>query len=141
MDPLSRLEFFAIIQELKQEGKTIVMATPYLDEAEKGDFVVMIKSGRVLHQAAIDELKRDFPARLLQAQPGANVIAAYHKLRDHPFLAERAYLKGPSIRILLDRDEGLPTGLDLPGMEEVEPSLEDIFIYYDRGGGSHATGH
>ncbi|MBN1197075.1 MAG: ABC transporter ATP-binding protein [Candidatus Aminicenantes bacterium] len=141
VDPLSRLEFFAIIEELKREGKTIVMATPYLDEAEKGDFVVMLKSGRVLHQAAIHELKRDFPARLLQAQPGGNVIAAYQQLRDNPFLVDRAYLKGPSIRLLLDRDEDLPSDLDLPGLEEVEPSLEDIFIYYDRGGGSHGTGN
>lgn len=141
VDPLSRLEFFAIIQELQAEGKTIVMATPYLDEAEKGDYVVMLKEGRVLHQAAIKELKLDFPARLLQARPRGDVIAAYRRLRDDPALGERVYLKGRCLRILLGRHEAPPPRAAGMRLEAVEPSLEDIFIFYDRGGGTRGTGH
>jgi len=141
VDPLSRLEFLAIIRELKEEGKTVVMATPYLDEAEKGDYVIMLKEGRVLHQAAMDAVKRDFPARLVQARPRKDVIAAYRGLCDLPGMRERAYLKGPAIRILLDREGPLPRGLETLHLEPAEPSLEDIFIYYDRLGGNHGTGH
>ncbi len=141
VDPLSRLEFFAIIQELKAEGKTIVMATPYLDEAEKGDCVVMLRAGRVLHQQGIADLKRDFPARLLQARPEGNIIAAFRKLQQDATLGGRAYLKGPAIRILLERDEPLPGAIAAMPHETIEPSLEDIFIFYDRAGGSSGSDH
>ena len=69
VDPLSRIEFFNIIQELKEEGKTIIMATPYLDEAEKGDEVIFIKNGQVLREGPITSLKAGFPAKLFRILP------------------------------------------------------------------------
>ena len=61
VDPLSRIEFFAIIEALKNEGQTIVMSTPYLDEAEKGDHIVFIKNGRVMLQDSLAALRAVFP--------------------------------------------------------------------------------
>jgi len=63
VDPLSRIEFFKIIEDLKKEGKTIVISTPYLDEAEKGDDIVFLKNGQSLRQGSIRSLKENFPAR------------------------------------------------------------------------------
>lgn len=70
VDPLSRIEFFSIIEALKDEGRTIVMSTPYLDEAEKGDYIVFIKNGRVMRQDSLASLRGSFPARLFRILPG-----------------------------------------------------------------------
>ena len=132
VDPLSRIEFFAIIEELKQEGRTIVMATPYLDEAEKGDTIVFIKNGRVLHQDSIAGLRESFPARLFRILPRGNVFEAMQAIAADPDLAGRAHIRGKFIRYLQEGPEN--PGRRIPHLEMVEeaPTLEDMYIYYER---------
>lgn len=141
VDPLSRLEFLAIIEELKREGKTIVMATPYLDEAERGDRVVMMKEGRVLREATIRDLKEKFPARMVLLKPGGNVISAFQKLRDVDALRGRLFLKGSRISLMLEKDEPLPDRVKQLETQQVSPSLEDIYIYYEGVGERDGSNH
>ncbi len=132
VDPLSRIEFFAIIEELKREGRTIVMSTPYLDEAEKGDHIVLLRGGRVLRQDSIAGLRRAFPARMFRILPRGNVFAAMQGIAADPELAGRAYLRGKFIRCLQEGAEN--PGARIPHLEMVEerPTLEDMYIYYER---------
>jgi len=132
VDPLSRIEFFAIIESLKREGRTIVMSTPYLDEAEKGDRVVFIKGGRVMRQAALADLRRSFPARLFRILPKGNIFAAMAAAAAIPGLGESAYMRGKFIKYLQTGAENL--GRLIPNQEMVEekPTLEDMYIYYER---------
>jgi ABC-2 type transport system ATP-binding protein len=132
VDPLSRIEFFAIIESLRQEGRTIVMSTPYLDEAEKGDRVVFIKGGRVLLQSTLADLRRTFPARLFRILPAENVFAAMRRAAAVPGLATSSYLRGKYIQYLQTGAENL--GRLIPHREMVEeaPTLEDMYIYYER---------
>jgi ABC-2 type transport system ATP-binding protein len=132
VDPLSRIEFFAIIEALKDEGKTIVMSTPYLDEAEKGDHIVFIKSGRVIRQDSLSSLRRSFPARLFRILPRGNIFEAMRAAAAVPGLAASAYMRGKFIKYLQTGSENL--GRRIPHLEMVEekPSLEDMYIYYER---------
>lgn len=134
VDPLARIEFFAIIEELKREGRTIVLSTPYLDEAEKGDFVVLIKNGRVLRQDAIARLKSGFPARLYRILPRANVFEAMQEIAADPQLAGRAHVRGQYIRFLQDGPGDIATRIPHREIREEPPTLEDIYIFYERGG-------
>ncbi|MBN2346046.1 MAG: ABC transporter ATP-binding protein [Candidatus Aminicenantes bacterium] len=132
VDPLSRIEFFAIIEELKREGRTIVMSTPYLDEAEKGDNIVMVKDGRVLRQDSIARLREAFPARLFRILPRGNVFEVMRGIAADPELAGRTHMRGRHIHYLQDGPANL--GLRIPHREMVEekPTLEDMYIYYER---------
>jgi len=132
VDPLSRIEFFAIIEELKKEGKTIVMSTPYLDEAEKGDHIVFIKNGRVMRQDSLAGLRASFPARLFRILPAGNIFEVMQKIAADPDLAGRAHPRGRFIRCL-QAGAGDP-GERIPHLEMVEepPTLEDMYIYYER---------
>jgi len=132
VDPLSRIEFFAIIEELKREGRTIVMSTPYLDEAEKGDEIVLLRRGRVLLQDSIRRLRAAFPARLFRILPRGNVFEAMKQAAAAPRLAGRAHLRGKYIRYLQDGPENLGAAIPHLEMEEVPPTLEDMYIYYER---------
>jgi ABC-2 type transport system ATP-binding protein len=132
VDPLSRIEFFAIIEALKDEGKTIVMSTPYLDEAEKGDHVVFMKNGRVMLQDALAALRASFPARLFRILPRGNVFAVMQAAAAIPGLEASAYMRGKFIKYLQTGSENL--GRLIPHLEMVEekPTLEDMYIYYER---------
>ncbi len=132
VDPLSRIEFFNIIRDLKAEGRTVLMATPYLAEAEKGDFVVFLKRGRVLVSDSIARLKKSFPARVFRLTPRQPVFEAWKSLPDREDLRRNVYIQGASLRCLE------PPGTDVRRLiphakaEEETPTLEDIYIYYER---------
>jgi len=132
VDPLSRIEFFAIIEALKNEGKTIVMSTPYLDEAEKGDHVVFMKNGRVMRQDSLTSLRGSFPARLFRILPQGNIFEAMDAAAAVPGLQASAYMRGKFIKYLQTGSENL--GRRIPHLEMVEekPTLEDMYIYYER---------
>ncbi len=131
VDPLSRMEFFAIIEELKAEGKTILLSTPTLDEAEHGDRVVFLRRGRVIGEGEIAALRREFPARLWKIVPQDNPLEVLDRLSADPRLSSRLYLRGQSLRYL--EEEGAPPP-GFPGcrQEQVPPTLEDIYLAKER---------
>jgi len=132
VDPMSRIEFFAIIGALKNEGKTIIMSTPYLDEAEKGDVVVFMKNGRVMRRDGLASLRASFPARLFRILPQGNIFEAMKAAAAVPGLQEAAYMRGKFIKYLQTGSENL--GRFIPHLEMVEekPTLEDMYIFYER---------
>jgi ABC-2 type transport system ATP-binding protein len=66
VDPVSRREFWKLLSEFLSRGITILMSTPYLDEAERCSRVALMHEGRVL---ACDE-----PSRLRDELPGASSL-------------------------------------------------------------------
>ncbi len=134
VDPLSRIEFFSIIQELKAEGKTIVMATPYLDEAEKGDEVIFLKNGRILQQGRIDDLKKTFPARLFRILPDGNILEIMQELSRDPEIRGDIYIRGRFIRLIQREGQDVRSRIPAREVREESPTLEDIFLYFERSG-------
>jgi ABC-2 type transport system ATP-binding protein len=63
VDPVSRREFWKLLSEFLSHGITILMSTPYLDEAERCTRVALLHEGRLLTS--------DAPSRLRAAMPGA----------------------------------------------------------------------
>ena len=135
VDPVSRREFWKLLSEFLANGITILMSTPYLDEAERCTRVALVHEGRVL---AADE-----PARLRQLIPGrmleilAHGTAAAESLRALPCVHD-AQVFGERIHITLDDDspaceERFRTALRATSFADaqvrsVQPSLEDVFI-------------
>jgi ABC-2 type transport system ATP-binding protein len=136
VDPMSRREFWKLLSGFLSQGITIVMATPYLDEAERCTRVALLHQGRLL---AVDR-----PSALRATLPGAlyEVIVRDHRraaeaLRQLPGVAdvqmfgERAHVRlaaaDPAASTRLA--EGLKSaGLDVGGVRPIQTSLEDVFI-------------
>jgi ABC-2 type transport system ATP-binding protein len=133
VDPLSRIEFFNIIRDLKAEGRTVLMATPYLAEAEKGDFVVFLKRGRVIRSDSIARLKKTFPARVFRITPREPVFEAWKGLAGDARLRRNVYIQGSSLRCLETPGQDVRRLIPHARAEEETPTLEDIYIYYERG--------
>ncbi len=134
VDPLSRIEFFNIIEQLKEEGKTIIISTPYLDEAEQGDDIVFLKDGRAILADAIENLRRNFPARLYNILPKGNIFQLLEELKADERLRDNVYIRGKYIKFLEPEGAGPELLAAIPnrGVAEEKPKLEDMYIYYER---------
>lgn len=132
VDPLSRIEFFNIIDELKKEGKTIIISTPYLNEAERGDEIFFIKKGSLFMTGEIRKLKEAFPVKIFRILPQGNILELWEKLKHKDDIRQDIYIRGRWL-IYLERKKSdfLKT---LPALEihKEQPRLEDIYLFYER---------
>lgn len=76
VDPVSRREFWEILASLRQEGVTILVTTPYMDEAARCDRVAFIHKGRILTVAAPADIPGLFTGQLLEVRCRETVAAA-----------------------------------------------------------------
>ena len=134
VDPVSRREFWKLLAEFRAQGLTIVMATPYLDEAERCGRVALISHGRVL---AVDE-----PGRLQASLGGAVLEIVASPVRDALDLirrevgSDRAESFGDRLHVRVDDDTVagalhdvlIRAGIRVLQIRRVMPSLEDVFI-------------
>jgi ABC-2 type transport system ATP-binding protein len=135
VDPVSRRDFWRILYGLREEGVTIVIATAYLDEAERCNRLTLLYAGHALYC--------DTPAALKQRMPGALIAiasSAGRAVRDaitgapgvsHVLLvgdgvhavADDAALRIPELRDLLIR-----AGVSFTDIAVGTPSIEDVFV-------------
>jgi len=64
VDPVSRKEFWEMLKRLKKQGITIVVSTPYMDEATLCDRIALIQHGNILSIDTPEKIKKSFPHRL-----------------------------------------------------------------------------
>jgi len=132
VDPLSRIEFFNIINELKQEGRTILVSTPYLSEAEKGDIVVFIRKGRKIKEGSIKDIKAEFPGKLYEIIPKGNIFNAWEKIQTDEDLKDDVYIKGNTLRYMQTGSKNFINRIPAKKIREQQVSLEDIYLYYEK---------
>ena len=137
VDPVSRREFWKLLSQFLAQGITILMSTPYLDEAERCARIALLHEGKVL---ALDQ-----PSRLRAGLSGTmfEVVVsepreALDKLAGQPDIAS-AQVFGDRLHVWIDRPdpkaaEAILTqaadasGLAAASMRPIVPSLEDVFI-------------
>jgi len=138
VDPVSREEFWHILHKLKQGGVTILVSTPYMDEADLCDRVAIMNRGRIL---AIDQpanLPSLFPGRLYEIETHSPVALA-KRLRSLPAI-EEVHTFGDRVHFTAQESETerdvraqvLPMTEENEVLKTVPPSLEDVFIYLMR---------
>ncbi|OQA24059.1 MAG: putative ABC transporter ATP-binding protein YbhF [Verrucomicrobia bacterium ADurb.Bin345] len=135
VDPVSRGEFWNILSSILEQGVTIVMTTPYLDEAERCHRIGLMHKGRIIRTGTPDEVKGRLPGRVFRLEC-ADLPGAYRVLRDGG--PDAAYvLYGDHLNFWTPRGEALAgevvVSLETRGFkgvrcEPAEPSLEDVFV-------------
>jgi len=136
VDPVSRREFWKLLSAFLARGVTIVMSTPYLDEAERCTRVVLMHEGRVLAADEPSRLRARLPGGLLEVvAPG--VAAAVDAVRRVPGVVD-AHAFGDRLHVRLASADAVAvdafTGHLRRGLapeasvRAVEASLEDVFI-------------
>jgi ABC-2 type transport system ATP-binding protein len=136
VDPVSRREFWRILAGLHREGKTVLVATPYMDEAERCTHIAFLDGGRIRRQGTPEQIKAEVPGRLLEVS-ATDPRAALGAIRPVPGVTS-VHLFGDVVRVLWDApgDPHAPltaalaaVGLAEAGVREVSPDMETVFAY------------
>ena len=136
VDPLSRRQFWRLIDVLSNDGVTVLVTTHYLDEAERCHRVALIHAGKLATLGTPTEVKNVFAGRPILEIRSPNPVEVMRAL-DRMAEVEKTSLFGTAVHAVLRSnamnantiDQRL-RGADLPvqSIEPVAPSLEDVFL-------------
>jgi ABC-2 type transport system ATP-binding protein len=136
VDPISRRDFWRLIDDLSRGGTTVLVTTHYLDEAERCDRIAIIHAGQLAALGSNAELKAAFADRPIFEVRSPEPVRAMAVLDRAPFV-EKTSLFGTSVHVVLrSRDAGepeirnilTPSGMGVTSVHPVMPSLEDVFL-------------
>ncbi|MEN7549530.1 ABC transporter ATP-binding protein [Rapidithrix thailandica] len=135
VDPVSRKEFWQMLKGLQKEGITLLVSTPYMDEAKLCQRVALIQSGQILQTDSPEGITRQFPARLY-AVNGKDNYQLLQDLRAYPY-ASSVFSFGEDIHYTDEREEDIALQLNeylrAKGhtdhqVNPIVPSIEDCFM-------------
>ncbi len=135
VDPVSRREFWDALAQLSTGGMTILVATPYLDEAERCHRVALMHDGRIHRIGTPDELRRGRGLRRLEVR-AADLRLAETALRGRREIADVQRF-GDRLDVMVPDaaageravEEALAgAGLALQGVRSGAPTLENAFV-------------
>ena len=136
VDPLSRRQFWRLIDELARSGVTVLVTTHYLDEAEHCHRIAIIQAGKLAALGTVSELKAIFADRPILEIRAAQPVEAMRVLEAMPDV-EKTSIFGTAVHAVLRsrdvRPEEIQARLTAAGVTVVEcavvaPSLEDVFL-------------
>jgi ABC-2 type transport system ATP-binding protein len=132
VDPEFRKEFWKILYDLNKEGMTILVSTPYMDEAELCTRVAFIDNGKIVRADSPHALKEKFPFTVLELKgniQNQSVFGNISGLQDYYFFGDRYHLildKTVSIekivQILKERQ------VTINSYRVIRASMDDIFV-------------
>ena len=137
VDPVSRREFWRLLSEFLSQGITILMATPYLDEAERCSRVALMSQGRILALDEPNALRAAFPDDLLEMLADPQDAAVQVVRRDPAVLDVQSFGERLHIRVPRGRGDDAAAsitlacgqaGVRVASLRKVPASLEDVFI-------------
>jgi ABC-2 type transport system ATP-binding protein len=136
VDPVSRRQFWQLINRLSDDGVTVFVTTHYLDEAEHCHRLALMHGGRIAAMGTVNELKAVFSDRAVVEIRTSVPMEALRALDGLPAV-ERTSLFGTALHVwlkpgahetapLLERLASL--SLPVESIATVQPSLEDVFM-------------
>lgn len=137
VDPVSRKEFWEMLKRLKQQNITILVATPYMDEASLCDRMALIQNGEILKILAPEEVPQQYPFNLFEVKTDTRMYRLLQTLEDYQII-KNAYVFGEKAHFNVEKNsdfqmEDLKKFLKEKEFNNVEinpieASTEDLFI-------------
>ena len=136
VDPVSRRQFWRLIESMSRSGVTTLVTTHYLDEAEHCHRIAIVNAGRLAAIGTSNELKAIFAKRPILEIHSTQPVDVMRALEDDPTVekttvfgtAVHAVLKTPDVELDTLQKALSARGLDVGGIDRVMPSLEDVFL-------------
>ncbi len=135
VDPMARAELWEMLHLLKSEGRTILVSTPYMEEAVQCDQVVFLSQGKVLANNSPDELKTDYAQRLFEIR-AHKTMTVLPQLEQEDWI-HMIYPKGDRIHVSVN--DGALTESDIRrkvssvisrefSVKQISPGMEDVYV-------------
>jgi len=135
VDPVSRRDFWKILSELQKEGITILMTTPYLDEAERCNRVAMMNNGEIIAVDAPQNIKTSIHKQVIEIICD-DIKKAYSVLKEK--YTTDVQIFGDRLNIVVENAERSiyelesifeKNNIQLISHRTITPSLENVFIH------------
>jgi ABC-2 type transport system ATP-binding protein len=138
VDPMSRREFWSMLHQLHHEGLTIVVSTPYMDEAEYATRLGFIHEGRLLDVGTRSEIVARYPRPLFEVRSADRVavrarLATMAGIDDVSLFGTVLHVRGSAgaDASLVDALRSTLHDLVPPhDITPIRPSLEDVFVLH-----------
>ncbi len=137
VDPVSRRNFWELINRLSEEGVTVLVTTHYLDEAEYCNTIILINAGKLIARGSPKELKSEHINYTVLEIEVRDVVRAMEILGTQPWVIKIS-LFGTLLHVgVQDEAKGKASaqsvlssaGIDVLRMGKISPSLEDVFLH------------
>ncbi len=139
VDPVSRREFWVILSNLLKENITIIISTPYMDEAERFNKIAMLDNGKLLAIGTPNSIKSKMNEQILEivCSPVRN---AYQVLKNESLYEVQLF--GDRLNVAVEKNsnhtESIRNTLEqnkitISDIREISPSLENAFIHLIKG--------
>lgn len=135
VDPVSRREFWQILADLKRDGITIFVTTPYMDEAERCDRVAFMYKGAILSCDYPHRIKEDFGKKVMEVvcspiRAVYDFVKTIDRIESIHIFGDRLHLIYDELKITAEEIKSLLTqrACDVANIRLISPSLENIFI-------------
>ncbi len=134
VDAVSRSEFWAMLTKLRTHNITVIVSTPYMDEAMKCDRVALIQDGIILTIDTPQKIRDGFSKKLFTVK-SIEKYKLINTLRDYPGIST-AYPFGDSVHVTFINDEMdkslndylIKGGISDAVVQEAEAGIEDRFL-------------
>ena len=134
LDPQARRAVWEVIKHLKKEGRTVLLTTHYLEEAQQlADEIIIVNKGKIIAEGSPLEIIANYGSGERLSVRGSEDLANY--LRSHTHLAVEYDLSGYVSVIMKSKNDALEaitaieqSGMNWSDLSTERESLEDIFV-------------
>ena len=139
VDPVSRKEFWEMLMKLKAQGITILVSTPYMDEATLCDRIALILNGEFMQVDTPQNIIAAYPETLWSVQTD-QMHKLLNELRNNP-LVKSAYSFGEAIHLTFNgeltmENSNYQLSIDNCQLEKIQPTVEDCFMLLSKNHGN-----
>ena len=141
VDPVSRKEFWEILRSIKQQGISVMVSTPYMDEATLCDRIALMQDGRIMRMDTPKNIVRDFNGHLVTLQTPD--IFQLLKVMEHYTAHCTFYPYGENLHVIFYEplEKVIPefeaflqqNNITNGEIKHIEPNIEDCFIEIVKG--------
>lgn len=138
VDPISRRNFWELINQLSSEGTTIFVTTHYLEEAEFCNNIILIDAGKLIAEGNSKELKENYlkdkiiEIELSDPMKGIEILEKMKFVNEVTLfgnnihlIVNELYREDSQIRIILEEENSIK----VKRIDEISPTLEDVFVH------------
>lgn len=134
VDAVSRKEFWEMLAKLKEQGISILVSTPYMDEAAMCERIALIQNGQIMDINTPKGITEAFPGELFSVS-SSNIIRLVKDIRNYDALST-AYTFGSNIHVTFRQNTDLPrltsylvqNGHQNIRIEQIDAGIEDCFM-------------
>jgi ABC-2 type transport system ATP-binding protein len=139
VDPVARREFWDILRDaVNQDGMTVLVSTPYMDEADRCHVVGFMRGGKILASDTPRNLQKLIPGVVLEVQATPRheaelALRALPRVRDVQVFGDRLHVAADTAPAEDELRQRLSErGVTLQALRPIPPTMEDVFMHLQR---------